>query len=167
MTTYWTTTDSPAGPFTFVADDEAVLASGWTADVGHLLARLAGGPQPSAIRQRTGSSPIVDAVVAYHDGQVDAPAMVAVRQPAGPFTAAAWAALRKTEPGDVITYGDLAARAGSPAAIRAAASACARNPSALFVPCHRVVRGDGGLGGFAWGLDVKRWLIDHERAARP
>ena len=53
--------------------------------------------------------------------------------------------------------------AGRPAAIRAAAQACARNAAALFVPCHRVLRTDGSLGGFRWGLDVKKWLLAHER----
>lgn len=164
MTMYWTTADTPVGPFTFIADGDAVLASGWTADVTRLRTRVVGGPQPSMMSERTGPSGILDAVVAYHDGEHDAPSTVAVCQPAGPFMAAAWAALRKVEPGEVITYTDLAARAGHPSAVRAAATACARNPSALFVPCHRVVRRDGGFGGFAWGLDVKRWLLDHERA---
>ena len=52
---------------------------------------------------------------------------------------------------------------GRPAAVRAAAQACARNAPALFVPCHRVLRTDGGLGGYRWGLDVKKWLLGHER----
>jgi O-6-methylguanine DNA methyltransferase len=56
-------------------------------------------------------------------------------------------------------------RAGQPAAVRAAASICARNAPALFVPCHRVLRSDGSLGGFAWGLDVKRSLLAREAAA--
>ena len=51
-----------------------------------------------------------------------------------------------------------------PAAVRAAAGACARNAAALFVPCHRVLRTGGGLGGFRWGVEVKRWLLDHESA---
>lgn len=161
--TYWTTTETPAGPFTFVADDDAVLASGWTDDVGSLLTRIADDLLPGEVAERPGSSEIADAVTAYHDGELDAPAAIAVRQASGPFITAAWAALRKVAPGEVITYSDLAARAGRPAAVRAAASACARNPSALFVPCHRVARRDDGLGGFAWGLDVKRWLLDHER----
>jgi methylated-DNA-[protein]-cysteine S-methyltransferase len=77
----------------------------------------------------------------------------------------AWGVLRTVEPGEPVTYTGYAALAGRPAAVRAAASACARNAAALFVPCHRVVRTGGGLGGFRWGTDVKRWLLDHE--ARP
>jgi methylated-DNA-[protein]-cysteine S-methyltransferase len=163
---YWTTTSTPAGPFTVVADDDdAVLAAGWTADVPQLLARIGTGLRPVAPAVRTGRSVITDAIAGYCDGDLDAPAAVAVRQASGPFTNDAWAALRTVAAGEVITYAQLAVRAGRPAAVRAAASACATNPSALFVPCHRVVRTDRGLGGFAWGLDVKRWLLGHEQAA--
>jgi methylated-DNA-[protein]-cysteine S-methyltransferase len=64
--------------------------------------------------------------------------------------------------GAPVTYAELAAKAGRPAAVRAAAGACGSNAAALFVPCHRVLRTGGALGGFRWGLDVKRWLLDHE-----
>ena len=76
---------------------------------------------------------------------------------------AAWKTLRKVEPGSRSRYTEFAApdRATRPA-VRAAAQACARNAAALFVPCHRVMRADGTLGGFRWGLDVKRWLLAHE-----
>lgn len=160
----WTTIRTPAGPFTVVADGDVVLASGWTSDVDRLLALLPDDVRPTAVVEGTGSA-ITEAVVAYCDGDLDAPGRVAVRQRSGPFISDAWAVLRRTTPGEVITYTQLAARAGRPAAVRAAASACARNTSALFVPCHRVVRRDHGLGGFAYGLDVKRWLLDHERVA--
>jgi methylated-DNA-[protein]-cysteine S-methyltransferase len=161
----WTTTETPAGPFTVIADGDVVLASGWTTDVDRLLALLAEDVRPASVVEAGGSSAAIDAVAAYCDGDLDAPARVAVRQRSGPFITGAWAALRRTAPGEVITYTQLAARAGRPAAVRAAASACARNTSALFVPCHRVVRRDHGLGGFAYGLDVKRWLLDHEQVA--
>jgi methylated-DNA-[protein]-cysteine S-methyltransferase len=74
--------------------------------------------------------------------------------------------LREVKPGEPVTYPGFATLTGRPRAIRPAAAACARNATALFVPCHRVLRTDGGLGGYRWGLPVKRWLLDHERLAR-
>jgi methylated-DNA-[protein]-cysteine S-methyltransferase len=70
--------------------------------------------------------------------------------------------LRTVPPGQPLTYTEFALLASRPAAVRAAASACARNAAALFVPCHRVLRTGGALGGFRWGIDVKRWLLAHE-----
>lgn len=162
---YITTTDTPIGPFTVIADDgDTVLASGWTPDRDRLLGYVATDLRPETLARRDGSSPVSDAVTAYHDGDVTAPDAIAVRHAAGPFLTAAWAAMRKIPAGDVISYRDLAQRAGSADAVRAAGSACARNPSALFIPCHRVRRSDGTLGGFGYGLPVKRWLLDHEDA---
>ncbi|WP_291045321.1 methylated-DNA--[protein]-cysteine S-methyltransferase, partial [Herbiconiux sp.] len=65
-------------------------------------------------------------------------------------------------PGHPLTYQQFAAELGRPLAVRAAASACAKNAPALFVPCHRVLRGDGTMGGFAWGVEVKRSLLARE-----
>ncbi len=69
--------------------------------------------------------------------------------------------LRRIPAGEVRSYAQLG---GGARFARLAGNACARNPIALIVPCHRVVRTDGGLGGFGWGLPVKRWLLDHEAA---
>ncbi|QUC12596.1 methylated-DNA--[protein]-cysteine S-methyltransferase [Arachnia propionica] len=71
--------------------------------------------------------------------------------------------MRRIPPGRTVSYSELAAMAGRPAAARAAAGACARNRVAVVVPCHRVIRGDGGLGGYAFGLEVKQALLDFER----
>lgn len=67
--------------------------------------------------------------------------------------------------GSTATYAAVAARAGNPRAVRAVGSACATNPLPLLVPCHRVVRSDGGLGGYLGGLDAKRALLDLEAGA--
>lgn len=64
--------------------------------------------------------------------------------------------------GRAVTYGELAARAGSPRAARAVGSAMATNPIPILVPCHRVLRGGMRLGGYSGGLEVKRWLLAHE-----
>jgi methylated-DNA-[protein]-cysteine S-methyltransferase len=70
--------------------------------------------------------------------------------------------MRAIAAGTTVSYADLAARAGAPRAARAAASACARNAVCLFIPCHRVVRSDGSLGGYYYGLATKRSLLAHE-----
>jgi methylated-DNA-[protein]-cysteine S-methyltransferase len=65
--------------------------------------------------------------------------------------------------GATVSYGELAASIGSPGAARAVGTACARNPVPVFVPCHRVIAAGGGIGGFAGGTEMKRWLLDFER----
>lgn len=82
------------------------------------------------------------------------------------FQRAVWAALSGIRPGDVLTYGELARRLGRPGAARAVGQACGANPLPVFIPCHRVVAADGGLGGFSAGLDWKRRLLDAEAIAR-
>jgi AraC family transcriptional regulator of adaptative response/methylated-DNA-[protein]-cysteine methyltransferase len=80
------------------------------------------------------------------------------------FQSRVWSALSQIPRGEVRTYSELAAAVGSPKATRAVAHACARNPVAVVVPCHRVVRRDGGLGGYRWGLERKKRLLGVERA---
>lgn len=82
------------------------------------------------------------------------------------FQRRAWKALQQIPSGETITYAELARRMGHPDAHRAAASACGANPLAVIVPCHRVVRADGGLGGYRWGLERKQRLLDAESADR-
>jgi AraC family transcriptional regulator of adaptative response/methylated-DNA-[protein]-cysteine methyltransferase len=78
------------------------------------------------------------------------------------FQMRVWQALRGVPAGATVTYAELARRAGSPRAVRAVASACAANPVALLIPCHRVVRADGRPGGYRWGPDRKRLLLGRE-----
>ena len=82
------------------------------------------------------------------------------------FQLKVWRFLLGLGEGDVVSYGELANEIGKPAAVRAAASACGANRVGVLVPCHRVLRGDGSLGGYRWGLDRKRTLLDLERANR-
>jgi AraC family transcriptional regulator of adaptative response/methylated-DNA-[protein]-cysteine methyltransferase len=83
-----------------------------------------------------------------------------------PFQRRVWAALRAIPFGATLSYAQLARRAGRPRAVRAAASACKANPVAWVVPCHRALRSDGSLGGFAWGLETKRRMLAWEQARR-
>jgi AraC family transcriptional regulator of adaptative response/methylated-DNA-[protein]-cysteine methyltransferase len=83
------------------------------------------------------------------------------------FQLKVWRYLQSIQRGEVRTYAEVARAVGSPGAVRAVGRACAANPVALVVPCHRVIRGDGGLGGYRWGPERKRALLDREgRATR-
>jgi AraC family transcriptional regulator, regulatory protein of adaptative response / methylated-DNA-[protein]-cysteine methyltransferase len=76
-----------------------------------------------------------------------------------------WKALREIPAGGTATYTEIAGRIGAPGAVRAVAGACAANPVAVAVPCHRVVRSDGGLAGYRWGVERKRALLQREGSA--
>lgn len=170
---------TPDGVFTVLASESAVLASGWTDDAEQLLALIhptlrgplqEGQLQEGQLLERTEPRPKVliqalEAVQAYYDGDHTAIAGVPVSQRSGPFRQSAWDVLRSVAPGSALTYTEYAAQAGSPGAVRAAASACAMNAAALFVPCHRVLRADGSLGGFRYGLGLKQSLLAREAAA--
>lgn len=159
------TLTTAAGPFTALVDtDGTVLASGWTADPEELRALIHPSIRPDDLRARDSLGPVSEAIRDYHDGDLTAIDAITVRQVSGPFLMHAWEILRKIPAGDPVTYTDFATVSGRPAATRAAANACARNAAALFVPCHRIIRTDGSLGGFRYGLPIKRWLITHETA---
>jgi methylated-DNA-[protein]-cysteine S-methyltransferase len=157
------TITTPDGPFSVLVGADAVLAAGWTDDVRALEALV----HPT-LRPLIGSAPAVleaaeAAVRAFYDGDLDVPADVPVAQRSGEFREHAWKVLREVEPGAPISYAEFAERSGRPTAVRAVAGACAMNAAALFVPCHRVLRSDGSLGGFRYGLEVKTALLARER----
>ncbi|MBP2476417.1 methylated-DNA-[protein]-cysteine S-methyltransferase [Crossiella equi] len=157
------TVDTEAGPFTTVlAEDGAVLASGWTADPNLLHPLIHQSIRPATLTERPDLGEVTKAVLAYHEGDLAAVESIPVRQRGGEFMEQAWRVLRTVPAGHPVSYAEYAALAGRPAAVRAAATACARNPAALFVPCHRVLRTGGALGGFRWGAPVKTWLLAHE-----
>ncbi len=81
-----------------------------------------------------------------------------------PFQRKLWLALAKIPHGSTVSYGELAAKIGRPAASRAVGAASGRNPLPILLPCHRVVGSDGSLTGFGGGLPVKAWLLSHEGA---
>ncbi|GAA4546405.1 methylated-DNA--[protein]-cysteine S-methyltransferase [Amycolatopsis samaneae] len=160
---YWSTVDTKVGPFTaVVAGDGAVLASGWTGDVAELTPLISASLAPGELTGRRDLGPVTTAIRRYHAGDLDAVDGVEVRQRSGTFREHAWDVLRTVPAGKPVSYAGYAELTGNPAAVRAAASACARNAAALFVPCHRVVKTGGAIGNFRWGVDTKRWLLDHE-----
>ena len=166
-----TTLTTPDGPFTLLAEDGVVLASGWTSDATAVLARLRPDERPSDVPVVDAADPEVAgpaaAVIAYYAGDLAAVDAVDVRQQGSDWRQRGWQRLRDIKPGAPLSYSGFANELGNPAAVRAAAGICASNAPALFVPCHRVLRSDGSLGGFAWGVEVKRSLLARESAVRP
>lgn len=138
-------------------------------DPGQLESSLAT-EYPAAARERvTAPSSALGAwvgeVVAYLEGERTG-ADVPLDVQASAFQWKVWSELQKIPAGETRSYTQVAAAIGSPKAARAVAGACANNRVALLIPCHRVVRQSGELGGYRWGLERKRQLIEKERAAR-
>jgi methylated-DNA-[protein]-cysteine S-methyltransferase len=111
-------------------------------------------------------SKVATAVRRYFEGDMAALDDVDVHPTGTPFQESVWAAIRAIPPGETTSYSDIAADVGRPAAVRAVGTATGRNPVWLIIPCHRVVRSDGSMGGYGGGLDRKRWLLDHEAKCR-
>ncbi|MGF7159606.1 AraC family transcriptional regulator of adaptative response/methylated-DNA-[protein]-cysteine methyltransferase [Rhodoligotrophos appendicifer] len=116
----------------------------------------------------TGGDRAFDTMVAQVVGFVDAPGLgldlpLDIRGTA--FQQRVWEALREIPPGETASYRDIAERIGAPKAVRAVAGACAANAIAVAIPCHRVVRTDGALSGYRWGVERKRALLDKESSA--
>ena len=114
-----------------------------------------------------GGDPKFESTVAKVVGLVEAPGLgcdlpLDVRGTA--FQQRVWQALRHIPAGKTASYAEIARRIGKPKAVRAVAQACAANKIAVAIPCHRVVRDDGSLSGYRWGVDRKRQLLDRERA---
>jgi methylated-DNA-[protein]-cysteine S-methyltransferase len=156
-----TTMQTPVGDLALLVHDDALVAAGFT-DVHDQYSRLRGAP-PLRLVDNIGR--FTEALAAYFAGDVEVMGTLPVSQPGGPFRQAAWKVMREVPPGEVISYAELATRAGNSRAVRAAGSACAQNLVAPVVPCHRIVRTGGKLGGYYYGLKAKGWLLEHERKA--
>ncbi|MCZ3387887.1 MAG: methylated-DNA--[protein]-cysteine S-methyltransferase [Actinomycetia bacterium] len=153
--------ETPVAPWSIVVDGDVVVASGFCS-LDELVERL---PEASAsVAEVHPAGEVSRAARAYLAGDAAALDAVSVRQPGGPFQQEVWHVMREVPAGQTWSYADLATKAGRPAATRAAGTACAQNLVAPFVPCHRIVRSDGALGGYAYGLPVKRWLLALEGA---
>jgi methylated-DNA-[protein]-cysteine S-methyltransferase len=160
------TFSTPDGPFTVLADDGVVLASGWTDVASAVVNRVRADVRPVQVPVVAATDPALtvvnQAIEAYYDGELAAIDAVPVRQVGTALQLSGWTLLRTIPRGAPLSYSAFAQALGRPSAVRAAAAICARNAPALFVPCHRVLRTDGSLGGFAWGLEVKRSLLARE-----
>jgi AraC family transcriptional regulator, regulatory protein of adaptative response / methylated-DNA-[protein]-cysteine methyltransferase len=119
-------------------------------------------PQAEIKLDEAGMQSQVHMLIAHLQGQLPHPDLpLDVRGTA--FQQRVWEELRRIPYGQTVSYSELARRIGQPAATRAVARACATNPAALVTPCHRVIREGGELGGYRWGLERKRALLEQEK----
>ena len=153
------------GSLNLISHDHLLLASGF-GSFKELIEKLDASDLKLGIKEEKRLPIITDLLEDYFAGDLKALDGISVRQPGEKFSQSAWKAMRKVAPGKTISYGELAKRAGSADAVRAAGSACARNLIALVVPCHRIVKTGGALGNYAYGLEVKEWLLAHEGALK-
>lgn len=159
------TIKTPIGTLHLISHDHQLLASGFS-NFNELSSQLLSDDQKREFKDVKRIPIITDLLEDYLNGDLKALDGISVRQPGERFSQSAWKAMRKVSPGKTISYGELAKRAGSADAVRAAGSACARNLIALVVPCHRIVKTGGALGNYAYGLEVKEWLLRHEGALK-
>jgi len=121
-------------------------------------------PGATAVRDDAALAPYLPAVLAAVDGSASA-AEIPLDAVGTPFQKQVWAELARIPRGETATYTQIARRIGRPAATRAVANACGANHFAVLIPCHRVIRADGSLGGYRGGLERKRSLLRAEGAA--
>jgi AraC family transcriptional regulator of adaptative response/methylated-DNA-[protein]-cysteine methyltransferase len=137
-----------------IGDDDRVLERSFRADFPKAEIHAAG----STIHEW------ISAIVRGLDGDAQVKSSVPVDAQGTAFQWRVWNALQQIPRGTTLSYSDVARRIGQPSAVRAVARACATNPVALVIPCHRVVREDGDLGGYRWGRERKRALLQRESA---
>lgn len=162
--------NTPTGWMHIVTDAEQKLrAAHWEnngQDKGDRMARLLRlqyGEHGFQLDEARSPSDARRALEAYFAGQVAAIEAIRTLARGTDFQLLVWAALREIPAGGTLSYGELAAKIGRPAAVRAVGAANGANPIPVVVPCHRVIGADASLTGFGGGLERKRWLLTHER----
>ncbi|PZT91236.1 MAG: bifunctional transcriptional activator/DNA repair enzyme protein Ada [Citromicrobium sp.] len=157
---HWTVVETSLGRMLVAATEKGVCRLSFGEGVDALRARF---PKAELVEGGEAFERLLAEVVA----SVEAPGAgfdhIPIDVKGTAFQEACWKALREIPPGETRTYAEIAAAAGNPRAVRAAGSANARNNVAVLIPCHRVVRTGGDLGGYAYGQDIKRELLARER----
>lgn len=162
LTIRWGWFDSPFGPAIVMGTDKGICGMGFAAEMGaepafeDLLRRW---PKATFTEDPTALRPWVLAAFGT-DGMGKTPLHLI----GAPFQIKVWEALMRIPTGHVTTYSEIAGTIGNPKAVRAVGTAVGRNPISFLIPCHRAIRRDGSLGGYHWGLPVKRAILAWESA---
>lgn len=160
---FWGRFDSPFGPTLVMGTGKGICGIAFTAETGEAGAM-------DDLRGRWPKADFVEAPQRLHDWVRGAFGQAGAAQPAplcligAPFQIKVWEALLRIPSGQVTTYSDLATAVGHPKAVRAVGTAVGRNPVSWLLPCHRALRKSGDLGGYHWGLPVKRAMLAWEAA---
>lgn len=154
-----TVADTSLGPLLVAATDKGLCRIAFDEELEDIRARL---PHAEIIPADAQFEALVAEVVALVDDPARSSAHLPLDARGTAFQQAVWQALRAIPAGETRTYAQIASATGRPQAVRAAGTACGDNVLAVLIPCHRVLRSDGGLGGYAYGLERKRALLDRE-----
>ncbi len=160
LTINWGWFDTPFGPALVMGTDKGICGMGFSAEMGEEAAMqdlMSRWPLAAFVEDPDRLRPWVRAAF----GAEGAAPLFLI---GAPFQIKVWEALLRIPSGHVTTYSEIARAIGHPAAVRAVGSAVGRNPISLFIPCHRALRKSGGLGGYHWGLPVKRAILAWEAA---
>jgi methylated-DNA-[protein]-cysteine S-methyltransferase len=155
---------TPIGKLLVVQGERGVVRVGFEEEPeDRVLAEVAGQLGPRIVGSDRELSSTRETLEAYFEGEGDPHSLpVDLSLVVAPFRHAVLETLHEVAMGEVVTYGALAQRAGNPRAFRAAATACARNPIPIVVPCHRVLPASGGIGNYGGGVARKRALLELE-----
>ncbi|KEP69460.1 6-O-methylguanine DNA methyltransferase [Thioclava dalianensis] len=160
ITIRWGLFDSPFGPLIAMGTDQGLCGIGFYAETGQQAAFEDLARRWPAARYVEDPAPLRAWVTAALSGRGQAQMTLI----GAPFQIKVWEALLAIPSGHVTTYSDIATAIGHPKAVRAVGTAVGRNPISFLIPCHRALRKSGGLGGYHWGLGVKRAMLGWEAA---
>jgi AraC family transcriptional regulator of adaptative response/methylated-DNA-[protein]-cysteine methyltransferase len=161
---YWGWFDSPFGPALVMGTEKGICGMGFSAEMGEeatmrdLVSRW---PEADFVEEPARLRAWVLAAFGGANGATEKAPLVLI---GAPFQIKVWEALLSIPSGHVTTYSEIAEAVGSPRAVRAVGTAVGRNPISWLIPCHRALRKSGGLGGYHWGLPMKRAMLAHEAA---
>ncbi|MDJ0702582.1 MAG: methylated-DNA--[protein]-cysteine S-methyltransferase [Leptolyngbyaceae cyanobacterium MO_188.B28] len=154
--------DSELGQILVVCDHHQLCALDFGDDEDRLKTLLNRRFGEIILRPATNPLGVSDRIRAYLAGEYDSLNGIPVNPGGAPFQQKVWSALCAIPCGEVLSYGELAAKIGQPTASRAVGMANSRNPIAIVIPCHRVIGANASLTGYAGGIERKRWLLEHE-----
>ncbi len=154
---------TPVGNIYLIADSGLLIAAGFKS-MNSLQNRLSPSDKLRKIEPIEKIPKISKLIDNYFEGRLDALNLIQVRQPGAQFSQRVWRVMRAIPAGMTISYAQLAKKAGSPAAFRAAGTACGNNLIAPIIPCHRIIKSDGTLGNYGYGVAIKEKLLRLEGA---